>query len=205
MGYVYRRKKKGAFQLSLGFIIGLVFAVILLTLSIMWIRGVFQGFSTMTDDLTQNARAQLANTFDYTQTNFDVSPAFYKLEPGRSVKLSAGVKNNDPSAQVHNFVIKVLPAAADYEIYTAEGCSDFESCTSLQEKMMRWVTYSKYSRSANPNDKEYWDITIRFPNDVKRGSYVFDVVACADVPWDDCDRTSTNKWGRTKQLTIEAK
>ena len=205
---IRRRKQKAAFQLSMGFIIGLIFAVILLTLSIMWIRGVFDQFGSMTDDLTQNAKANLATTFDNSQTNFDVSPAAYKMDPSHSVKLSAGVKNDDDNAEMHTYILRVFPATADASILDAEGCSDpsdIETCPTLKDDMLRWVTYSKYADSIKPNDKGYWDISIGFPQDVKKGNYVLDVVACADSDWASCSRTSPDKWGRTKQLTITAK
>ncbi|NOX71378.1 MAG: hypothetical protein GXO64_01635 [Candidatus Micrarchaeota archaeon] len=201
---VGKRNKKGAFQLSLGFIIGLIFAVILLTLSIMWIRGVFNSFGTMTDDLTQNAKSQLANTFDNSQTNFDVSPSYYKLDPGKGVKLSAGIKNDADDATGHTFVIRVFPGTADSGIISNYKCNDFESCDELKNDMLSWVTYIKNKYKVLPNEKRYWDITMNFPDTIKKGDYMYDIVACKDMEWSECTRESTN-WGQTKTLTLTAK
>ena len=201
-----RKNRKGAFQLSLGFIIGLIFAVIVLTLAVMWIRETFSGVSVLTDDLRQNAQNTLASTFDNEKSNFDVSPKRYDLDPGKGVILSAGIKNDADDAQAHQFVIRMYPGTADQQIVENYGCTDFSTCDGLKADMNRWLTYIHEIYRIEPNAKRFWDITVTFPEDVPKGTYMYDLVACEgnDVTFDSCDRSSAN-WGSTKTLTIRAK
>jgi hypothetical protein len=190
--------KKGAFDLSLGFIIGLIFAVILLTLAIMWIRGAFTGIGTMTNDLTQKASDTLSETFKTGTNNFDVYPGEYTLAPGTGVKLQAGIQNNAEDGAVHKFTIKITPSSASKSIVTAE-CgegSSFNACTGLHERMLSWLTYpEEIQYSIQPNTFKTWDIVITIPNDAVKGQYLFDIVACKDMAdAAGCDSITAN-WG----------
>ncbi len=193
--------RKGAIQLSLGFIVAVVFAVVLLSLAVTWLRGMIGTIGSLTDDLTQKAHDTLSETFNTGTTNFAVYPSEYKLSPGRSVKLSVGVKNDDRDGQPHTFVIHVYPAMASNEIISSYGCSNFATCTTLQEDMLSWVTYSSEKYRIQPNLFRFWDMTISVPNNVVKGIYQYDVVACEDMDFEQCDRTTTN-WGSTQSLTI---
>ncbi len=201
-----RKNRKGAFQLSLSFIIGLIFAVILLTLAVMWVRDTFSGVSVLTDDLRQNAQNTLASTFDNEKTNFDVSPKRYDLDVGKSVILSAGVKNDKSDGKPHKFVIRMYPGTADQEIIENYGCTDFDTCNELKTDMNRWLTYIQKVYNIESNAKRFWDITITLPQDVKRGTYMYDLAACEgdSVTFSGCDRSTAN-WGSTKTLTVKAK
>ncbi len=192
------KNKKGAFQLSLGFIIGLVFAVILLTLAIMWIRGVFTSFGTMTNDLTQKAQDQLSDTFNTGTNNFAVYPSDYTLTPGAGVKLSVGIKNDAEDGAVHMYSIKITPSSASRNVLNTlcgEGTS-FSACADAQMQMSNWLTYPEdVQYSIQPNMFKTWDIVITVPNDAIKGQYLFDIVACDEnVAAGSCDALSAN-WG----------
>lgn len=57
-------KKKGAFQVSLTMIIGVVFAVIILGLAISWITSSFSGISKISDQALEAAKSNLRTTTD---------------------------------------------------------------------------------------------------------------------------------------------
>jgi hypothetical protein len=196
-------KRKGAIELSLGFIVTVVFAVVLLSLAIVWIRGMIGTVGTLTDDLTQKAHDTLSETFNSGKSNFAVFPREYTIAPGNSVKLSLGVKNDDKDGQPHNFVVRVYPAMASSGIVNSYGCtSGFAACDRLNKDMMSWVTYSGEIYKIQPNVFRFWDVSIALPNNVVKGVYQFDLVACEDSTG-TCDRTSTN-WGTALSLQITA-
>ena len=84
-------ERKAAFQMSLGFIIAVVFAIVLLSLALTWLRGTIENIIGLTDDLTQQAQAQLRESFTSTATSFAVWPNQYNLNPGKGLKMSAGI------------------------------------------------------------------------------------------------------------------
>ncbi|MBN2101886.1 MAG: hypothetical protein JW716_03380 [Candidatus Aenigmarchaeota archaeon] len=197
-----RKDRKGAFQLSLGFIIGLIFAVILLTLSISWIQGTFVSMEGLTTDLTGNAKDTLSKTFEQTKTNFDVSPSYFELAPGDGLKFSAGVKNDHKDGNTHTFVIRAFPGTAESIIVDGWSCDDFETCTDLQEEMASWITYIKAADNVPGNEKMMRDITIKFPNNVRKGDYMFRVIACIDKSHTECE---AGNWGSAKTITLRVK
>ncbi|NIO21394.1 MAG: hypothetical protein GTN76_11815 [Candidatus Aenigmarchaeota archaeon] len=195
--------KKGAIQLSLGFIVAVVFAVVLLSLAVTWLRGLIGTVGTLTDDLTQKAHDTLSETFNTGTTNFAVYPKEYSLQPGRAVKLSVGIKNDDRDGQQHTFVVHVYPAMSSSDIISSYGCSNFAACTTLQDDMVNWVTYPQESYTIQPNLFKFWDVTVTLPNNVVKGVYQYDIVACEDMGYAQCDRTTTN-WGSTLPLQINS-
>lgn len=104
--------RKGAIELSLGFIVAVVFAVVLLSLAILWLNNLFPQLFSITDDLTQQAQSKIQETFQQTQNNFAIWPSKYDLVRTRELKMSAGIKNDAEDGQDHQFVINVIPAAA---------------------------------------------------------------------------------------------
>ena len=61
-----KRNQKGAIELSLGFIVTVVFAVVLLSLAIMWVRGMFGNIDIIAVDLTRQAQDEISATFSET-------------------------------------------------------------------------------------------------------------------------------------------
>lgn len=193
--------RKGAIQLSLGFIVAVVFAVVLLSLAVTWLRDIVGGIGTLTDDLTQKAHDTLSETFNTGLTNFAVYPGEYKLQPGRGVKLSVGVKNDDRDGEVHGFVIHVYPAMASSDVISSYACTSFAACSDLQTDMVKWITYPFEKYTIQPNLFKFWDVSITVPNNIRKGIYQYDLVACEDMDFSSCDRATTN-WGSTQALTI---
>ena len=100
-------------QMSLGFIIAVVFAVVLLSLAIVWLRGMMENVSGLTVDLTQQARNELSDTFKQTRSNFAIWPTRQDMDRGETLILSAGVKNNDPDGDDKWCFVEVECTATD--------------------------------------------------------------------------------------------
>ena len=104
--------RKGAIELSLGFIVAVVFAVVLLSLAILWLNNLFPQLFSITDDMFQQAQTKIQETFQNSQNNFAVWPPKYDLARGRELKMAAGIENDASDSDTHRFVINVIPATA---------------------------------------------------------------------------------------------
>lgn len=207
-------RKKAAIQMSLGLIVAVVFAVVLLTLTITWIQGMIGDITQITEDLTKQAETKLRDTFAETSTNFAIWPTHYDMKQGDSVKLLAGIKNNAPDSIRHDFVINVVPAGASYSICPEQEVSECDSPepgVTLEEFMSRWVTVERTTSSIDVQTTAYKSITIEAPKSAPSGSYIFNVVACYDrtgtgsivTPKSfECEGDSSNIWSNAASLTI---
>ena len=208
-------KRKGAIQMSLGLIVAVVFAVVLLTLAITWIQGMIGDITQITHDLTKQAETKLRDTFAETSTNFAIWPTNYDMKTGETVKLLAGVKNNAPDSQRHDFVINIVPAGASYSLCPEGDLSVCESPLSgvtLAEFMRRWATVEISTSSIDVQTTAYKSVTIETPTNAKAGSYIFNVVACYDrtetggivTPSSaTCIGNSENIWSNAASLTVQ--
>lgn len=194
-------ERKAAFQMSMGFIIAVVFAIVLLSLALTWLRGMMDGLMGITDDLTQEAQANLRDAFRETATSFAVWPNQYNLDPGKGLRMSAGIENDAIDGKDHKFVINVVPATADEKIVSIKGCTNFETCTTLKEEMKTWATFDKSVGLIQINSVGFKFVEIRPQADAIKGTYMFNVVACYDKvigsepSSSTCTQLSDNLWG----------
>jgi hypothetical protein len=207
------RNEKGAFQLSMGFIIAVVFAIVLLSLTLAWVRGLFGGVSSLTEDLTQQAQSNLRDAFRETGSNFAVWPTQYALDRGAGVKLSSGIENDARDGLTHYFKINVLPSAVSNNVLTSSGCTSLEACPSLQQTIPTWVTVDPAAKPGVIGQTLFSPVDITVPGNAISGTYIFSVYACFDgsssspsagqVPV-TCDATvpAENVWANPVQLVI---
>ncbi len=203
--------KKGAFELSLSFIIIVVFAIVLLTLGITWLRGIIGGITILTDDLTQQANSKLQDTFQQTTQNFGIYPSRWEMTPGKALKMSAGVKNNAADGNTHLYVVNVIPTAVSSDILRSKcpGSSDIDTCTvsmnfqgeTLKQFMRSWVTLALNDPySVEPTRTVFNYITVNVPSTAPLGTYMFGVMACktdgTSITQSQClPATTTGVWG----------
>lgn len=211
--------RKGAFELSLSFIIIVVFAIVLLTLGITWLRGIISSVTGLTDDLTQQASSKLQDTFQQTTQNFGIYPSRWEMDRGKTLKMSAGIKNNAPDSQNHLFVINVIPTAVSSDILrNYPGCTGIDACSItvdgqnmlLKDFVLRWATFSKSPFIVEKTQVGYSYITITVPTSAPSGTYMFSVVACRTdgtsiTSSDQCMPTTLNWGGSAQPLEILVK
>jgi hypothetical protein len=104
------KNKKGAFQLSLGFIITVVFAVVLLSLGLVWLRGAITGITDLTEQLQQQAGVELDKVFQETTVNFAIWPPdgpVFEVGPGTRLAVVAGVRNDAGDGNQHTFGVYI--------------------------------------------------------------------------------------------------
>jgi hypothetical protein len=200
--------RKGAVDISIGFIVVIIFAVILLSLAIVWLRGTIEQITGLTTDLSQQAQSKLTETFRQATSNFAVWPNQYEIEPGKKLVMSGGVKNNAPDGQSHDFVINVVPIAASSSVCPT---GNIETCTvpggiTMKSFMEGWVTADKGPTRVEINGMWFPKITITLPNNAMKGDYIFNAMACKDIlnP-NDCTRTTLNWGGSSQSIMVTAK
>jgi hypothetical protein len=195
--------KKGAIELSLGFIVTVVFAVVLLSLAIMWLNNLFPQLFGITDDLTQQAQSKIQETFQQSQNNFAIWPAKYDLAKGRELKLSAGIKNDAADSQNHQFVINVMPAAASDTVCPG---GNLDSCESVKSAMLKWVSWDKQSSTIQANKVGYRTITVK-PENAVSGTYIYNVVSCMEpiTTYQGCTLQTLNWGGSSQQFSVTLK
>ena len=197
--------RKGAIELSLGFIVAVVFAVVLLSLAIMWIQGMFSGITQLGDDLTQQSQTKLQETFSETNSNFAIWPNRYELAAGRELKMSAAIKNNANDGNTHNFVINVVPATVS-DAVCAGG--DLASCPEIATSMAKWVSGFKMPpQSTQINSIKTFPISVTVPSNAVKGTYIFSVVACQEpiTSYSACTPQTLNWGGSAQDLSITVK
>jgi hypothetical protein len=198
------RAKHGAFQLSLGFIITVVFAIVLLSLGLTWLRTTIGGITTLTDDLTQQAQTNLRDTFRQTTNNFAIWPNEYELARGKELKFSAGIENDAVDGKTHKYVINVIPVAVSDNICAG---GDVKKCPEVEQEMKKWLTYYRGIKTITPNYIDYIPITVKPTENAKKGTYMFHVVCCYDKDdkepsSDNCLPDSENIWGGSAQTLV---
>ncbi|MCK5023452.1 MAG: hypothetical protein KAS04_04740 [Candidatus Aenigmarchaeota archaeon] len=187
-------KRKGAIQMSLGFIITVVFAVVLLSLTIYWIQGFFTGLEPLTVDLTQQAQDEISKVFRTSDKNFAIWPSRYTLDPGSKIIMSAGIKNNDKEGRKLFYVISVISSSTDTSLDT--------------DDMQKWVLVPGDATTIDPAASTNVDMAIDIPSNTPQGNYLFKAYACygttaaeAGDP-EDCTIESVNIWGSPHPVTI---
>lgn len=194
--------------MSLGFIIAVVFAIVLLSLALTWLRGMIENIIGITDDLTQQAQSNLRKAFEETQSSFAVWPSQYNLKPGKGLRMSAGIENDATDGKDHIFVINVIPVNADDNVLSAKGCTVFGRSCKLYDDLVKWITFDKTTGIIKVNSVGFKFIEIRPSNDAVKGTYLFNVIACynqvaGSTPSSaGCTETSDNLWGGSAQQLI---
>jgi len=186
-------REKGAFQLSLSFIIGVVFAIVLLSLAIFWAQDIFQGFTDISESLKQDAAQKLEETFQESDENYAIWPSRYEVSPGTVLAVTAGVKNNAMDGAKHSFVIGVKQESGPGSIDATQ-----------------WLDWAKSPKKVNPNENTKIPILITVPHAITSGTYIFRITACSEckeprcppggntvstVTSNACDPNGENVWG----------
>lgn len=197
------KSNKGAIELSLGMIVAVVFAIVLLSLALGWLTGLIGGITDMTETMKQEAQAKLKQTFRETNENFDIWPPNSEVGPKTRIAVVAGVKNNAEDGKNHNYVFNIKVSKVPDDANKA--------------RVNSWLTWSgeEVMSIRSEGDTEV-PITIEIPSTAVKGTYIFTIIACTDFESDseqkitltkdsykECLPDSLNIWGSSaKQFTL---
>lgn len=194
---------KGAIEMSLGFIVAVVFAIVLLSLALAWLQGIIGGVTQLTDDLTQQAQNKLQETFEQTNNNFAIWPTRYDLTRGKELKMAAGIRNDAQDGMDHKFLINVIPSATSNDVCP----NGIDSCTISGKDaiaaMTEWVTWDMSSSVVQIGKTAYRQISIKPSSNAKSGTYIFSVISCKDpITTPSACTPETLNWGGSAQQLI---
>ena len=166
--------------MSLGLIVAVVFAVVLLSLMIVWIQGLASSLGGLTDDLFQQAQQRIRDTFQDSNSNFAVWPSQYTLPPGKSLIMAAGMKNNAPDGKSHEFVVNVIPTQSSACTGSFSSCQGPGGLT-MDQYMRSWLTFDGNPARGLINEVLYSSLTISVPDNSPKGTYIFKAISCYDL------------------------
>jgi len=203
--------------MSLGFIVTVVFAIVMLSLALTWLRGMIGGITGVTEDLTQQAQSNLRDAFRETGANFAVWPSQYELDRGAGIIMQAGLENDAPDGSSHYFKINVAPSAVSEGVCSG-GDPASAGCTgpggqNMVDYMNTWITFDRGPSTVAINTVGFKRLDITIPSEARSGTYMFNVLACYDATANPtmtdvpavCDPLTTpiNKfWGNPQPVVI---
>ncbi len=176
--------KKGAFQLSLGFIVAVVFAVILLSLSLTWLQGIFDPLSTITHKTTDIAMQKLLQELASQNKRVGIAaPSVTKWKKGETGAYTLGIRNEDTDKSNTYYVNVYLEAIG--------GGLDPSQLSRLKDEVKSWITLSPPSIDIEPNGRDKVDIIIKPSPTSPPGIYSFRAAVCTNYrDANDCHATS---------------
>jgi hypothetical protein len=170
---------KAAIEMSLGFIIAVVFAIVLLGLAITWIQSTIGGITDLTASMQQTAKSELDKTFREAGGDFDIYPISWEGKPGTKISVSAGINNIAADGQPHQFVIgvNVSKVPSGVNINTVKS----------------WIVWAKDPKLIPINKNDNIPVIITIPANAIKDVYIIRITACSDI-----EHTKTGDVTRTK-------
>jgi hypothetical protein len=187
-------QRKGAIQMSLGLIVAVVFAVILLSLLLSWVYGIFTPFEEITHKVTDVARQELLNRLAQGGGRVGIAaPAVTEWTRGQTGSFSLGIRNNDPATD-KTYSINVY-------LEQLGGNLAGTSAASLQSEVASWLTFSSTEFVERGGSKSS-NIIIKPDANAQTGIYLLRAVVCDAASCTDIN--SPNLYG-SAQFAIEIK
>lgn len=112
----------------------------------------------------------------------------------RSVIFYVVFNNVDDDEKAHKFIARVHPSAANFDVMAAYKCPHFTTCNSLLNDMDGFIQQPETQIEVNYTFVGLYTIGISIPPDAVNGTYMYNMVACEDKPFESCTETGTN-WG----------
>lgn len=176
------QKQKAAFDVSLGFIIAVVFAVILLSLAIVWIQSIIPQISQITFEVTEVARQELLNNLASSGDLVGLAaPAVTSWDPGETGSYALGILNSDPDRTITFYA----------NVYLEDVSGGLRLSQVDQEAINDWISLAPATLDLNPSESDTLTIIIKPPTSAKAGIYSFRAAVCnADPGPEGCHATS---------------
>ncbi len=187
-------QRKGAIQMSLGLIVVVVFAVILLSLLLSWVYGIFSPFTEITHKVTDVARQELLSRLAQAGGRVGIAaPAITEWTRGETGSFSLGIRNTNPAAD----------KTYSINVYLEElgGNLAGTPASSLESEVVSWLTFSRTEFVERGGSKSS-NIIIKPSANAQTGIYLLRAVVCDALSCTDIN--SPNLYG-SAQFAIEIK
>ncbi|NIO19486.1 MAG: hypothetical protein GTN76_01735 [Candidatus Aenigmarchaeota archaeon] len=126
----------------------------------------------------------------------------FQIRPGEGTRFYVVFNNVDEDEKTHSFIARVLPSAVDFDAKAAYKCLYFTNCSQLHYDMDSWIKQTRTTMEVNYTRVGLQHMDISIPETAKKGTYMYDVVACQDLNFDQCNKSSAN-WGPILSLTVQ--
>ena len=167
--------RKGAFQMSMGFIVAVVFAVILLTLSITWIQDLFEQISVITHTTTDVARETLLEELASSGKKVGIAaPAVTDWNKGETGSYAVGIKNDNVDRDKTYYAHAYLEAVGGGAL---SGTTSNELMEMNGEIKGTWLQYRE-AIDIDAGEKDSIDLVIEPAISADQGTYTFTVAIC---------------------------
>ncbi len=161
---------KGAFELSLSFIVIVVIAVILLSLAITFLQGIFSSVEQLTYKITDVAREKLLGDLASSGGKVGLAaPAVTEWKRGQTGSFALGIRNLDPALD-KTFYISIYLESLGGELSGTP-------VSSKQDEVAKWITPIK-TEFVEASGSKTTDIIIKPPATASLGIYLFRVIVC---------------------------
>jgi hypothetical protein len=165
-----RETKRGAIELSLGFIVTVVFAVVLLGLALAWVSGIFDPLNQITHKTTQIAIDNLLKDMNTGNKKVGIAaPAVTTWKRGETGSYVLAVKNTDVN-QKHTFYANVYLESLGGDLSGTDPSSMSET--------NKWITLSPNSLDLEPNERDVINTIIKPVSNADTGIYSFRACVC---------------------------
>jgi len=156
--------------MSMGFIVAIVFAVILLSLAITWIQGLFVQIRELTYETTDIAKENLLDNIAKTGKNVGLAaPAVSEWRRGETGSYAIGIRNDQTDKENTYY--------ANVYLDSAGGGLTFSSV--LADEVNQWLTEIP-PRFIPAGESDTVDIVIKPFADAQLGIYTFTVAVCKE-------------------------
>jgi len=188
---------KGAFQLSLSFIVIVVFSVILLSLSIAFLQGIFPQISTLTHQVTDVARDELIDRISRGAERAGIAaPAVTTWKRGETGSFALGIRNINTDRDV-TYSINIY-----LEVVGGELAGMNASIFAVEAR--KWLTVSP-NEFVPASSAKTSDIIIRPSITADPGIYKFRAIVCDTPIAQQCVDLSSPTLYDSDQFTLEIK
>lgn len=163
------------FEIGINFIVIIVVAVLILTLGITWIQGVFKSVGSMTDQITAKAHENLMNDLQSGNAKMGFTvPNSVVMKKEESGKFEVGVKNEMYEGKC--FSVYAVLATVDQAVLSKYGCTSFSSCTGLRAEVMRWFA-TQGTIWVNGQEVGNVIVDVKPPRNAPSGRFIFKINA----------------------------
>ncbi len=171
---------KGAINLSISFVVVVVLAVLILSLGVMWIQGMFESIESLTTQVIAKAKTQLMNDITSGKKEIGITlPSKTKVPPGGGEDLEIILKNKEYNSRCYMIDIELVSVdAAVSSAYfnnpdcLGPACPGFDQ---IKQDAERWFLITPDILPADSQQTATSTVSFETRDDSKGGRYGFTV------------------------------
>jgi len=173
-------KNKGAINLSISFVVVVVLAVLILSLGIMWIRGMFESIESLTIQVIAKAKTELMNDIASGDKDIGITlPSVTKVPPSGGQDLEVIMKNKEFNPRCYMLSIELVSVDSDVSAgyFNNPDCRS-PSCpgfAQIKDDAERWFLVTPNVLPAESQKIAISTVTFKTTDSAKAGRYGFTV------------------------------